>query len=289
MRAKLIDKIIHILLLVCVSVSLLTTIIVIYILLKESFVFFQSVSFISFFTGTQWHPLLLPRAFGVLPLVGGSLMIVFFSIIIALPFGLLVAIYLNSYAKASVCTVVKPVLEVLGGIPTIVYGYFGLNFVTPMLKHIFPSIQVFNALSASIVVSMMILPIIASLCDDALAALPDKLKYGGYALGAMPSEVMMYILLPAARSRVGAAVVLAMSRAIGETMAVTLAAGATPTLTWNPLKSIQTITSYIVQISSGNVAMGDVAYKTLFVIAALLFCITLTMNMFSNHFLIGRK
>lgn len=263
--------------------TLVTTGLVIGILGKESFHFFSQVSLFDFLLGTDWAPLLEPKSFGVWPLVMGTLWIALGSIAIALPAGLLVAIFLSEYASQRRRMIIKPILEILAGIPTIVYGFFALTFVTPLLQTIYPPTQVFNAASGAIVVGIMILPMISSLCDDALRCLPNEMREGAYALGGFHWEVIFHILLPAAAGRIGAAVVLATSRAIGETMAVTLAAGATPKLTINPTESIQTITAYIVQVSLGDTPTGGVEYLTCFAVGTLLFVMTLILNIIGNR------
>lgn len=289
-KAKWIDKSLEGILLLCVSITVLTTLCVVFILGKESLSFFSSVSIFDFLFGTRWEPLLEPKSFGVLPLVCGTLLIVVGAMIIALPLGLIIATYLNEFASNRFRSVVKPTLEILAGIPTIVYGYFALTFITPLLKTVFPDMQIFNAASGAIVVGIMILPMISSLCDDAFRAIPATLRDGAYALGATPYEVMTQIILPAAKSGVAASFVLAVSRAIGETMAVTLAAGATPKMTLNPLESIQTMTAYIVQVSLGDTPAGGIEYQTCFAVAGLLFVMTFTMNLIGSHFILkGRK
>ena len=270
---------------VCASLSVVTTLAIISVLVKEAIPFFQEVNPFSFLTGMRWTPLLEPRSFGVLPLVCGPTLIVVGSALICLPVGLACAIYLAEYSSDSRRSLIKPVLEILAGIPTVVYGYFALTFVTPGLEWIFPSTRVFNAASASIVVGIMVLPMVASLCDDALRAVPQSLRQGAYALGATPFEVTTRVVVPASLSGVMASFVLAASRAIGETMAVTLAAGATPKMTFNPLVSIQTMTAYIVQVSLGDTPAGTVEYKTIFAVATLLFAITLAMNVFAHKVL----
>ncbi len=288
-KAKWIDHGVHLALLLCVGVTILTTGTVVLILGKESLDFFSQVSIVDFLFGTRWEPLLEPKSFGVLPLVCGTLLIVTGSMLLAVPAGLLIAAYLNEFASSRLRAIIKPMLEILAGIPTVVYGYFALTFITPMIKIIFPDMQVFNALSAAIVVGIMILPMISSLCDDAFVSVSGDLRDGAYALGATPYEVITQIVLPAAKSRVGASLVLAISRAIGETMAVTLAAGATPKMTLNPLESIQTMTAYIVQVSLGDTPAGGIEYQTSFAVAALLFVMTLGMNMLGNHFIFSDK
>ena len=276
---------IRLVLFLCAFLSILTTLSIIAILAWEAYSFFREVRVLDFISGTRWTPLLEPRSFGVLPLVAGTAQIVVGASLIAIPVGLASAIYLAEFASAGVRRVVKPVLEILAGIPTVVYGYFALTFVTPLIAGIFPSTQIFNAASASIVVGIMVLPMTASLCDDALRAVPESLRQGAFALGATQFEVTLRVVLPAALSGVMASFVLAASRAIGETMAVTLAAGATPKMTLDPLQSIQTMTAYIVQVSLGDTPVGTVEYQTIFAVAALLFTITLGMNIIAHRVL----
>lgn len=277
-RQKNIDLIVRLLLGACAFLSVLTTIGIIGVLSKESLQFFSEVSVFDFLFGTKWEPLLEPKSFGVLPLVSGTLMIMIGSGVIAIPIGLFTAVYLSEYSSFKTRSIIKPILEILAGIPTIVYGYFALTFITPVLKKVLPDTEVFNALSGCIVVGIMILPMVSSLCDDAFQGIPKSLKMGGYALGATSMEVISEIQIPAAASRILAAFILALSRAIGETMAVTLASGANPQFTFNPLESIQTMTAYIVQVSLGDTPQGGVEYLTCFAVAALLFLITLGMN-----------
>jgi len=269
----------------CATVSVLTTFAIVWILIREAGVFFQEVSVSEFLFGTQWTPLLEPRSFGVLPLVCGTFLIVAGTALIALPAGLATAIYLSEYASSRVRSILKPILEVLAGIPTVVYGYFALSFVTPLLRTVFSDVQIFNAASASIVVGIMVLPMVASLCDDNLRAVPASLRQGAYAVGATPVEVTLGVVIPSSLSGIMAAFVLALSRAIGETMAVTLAAGATPKMTMDPFVGIQTMTAYIVQVSLGDTPAGGIAYQTIFAVSALLFVITLIMNIVSSHLL----
>jgi phosphate transport system permease protein len=266
----------------CALISVLTTVIVIGILAVETSSFFQQVSITDFLFGTEWRPMLEPKAYGILPLLGGTMLIVVGSSIVALPVGLACAVYLSEYASDRARNIIKPVLEVLAGIPTVVYGYFAISFVTPGLRFVFDDVQIFNAASAAIVVGIMVLPMVASLCDDALRSVPLSLREGAYSVGATSYEVTARVVVPAALSGIFAAFVLAVSRAIGETMAVTLAAGATPNLTLNPLESIQTMTAYIVQVSLGDTPSGGLAYKTLFAVASVLFTITLVMNLLAN-------
>ena len=282
-RREFVENLIRAVLFASASISILTTVGIVFVLLREAFGFFQEVSVFDFLFGTKWTPLFEPRNFGVLPLLSGTMMIVVGSAVIAIPLGLASAIYLSEYASLRARSVLKPVLEILAGIPTVVYGFFAITFVTPLLKTILPETNVFNAASASIVVGIMILPMIASLCDDALRAVPDELRQGGYAVGATSTEVTLRIVVPGALSGVLASFVLALSRAIGETMAVTLAAGATPKLTLDYLESIATMTAYIVQVSLGDTPTGTIEYKTIFAVGTLLFVITLAMNLLAHR------
>lgn len=275
--------------LACVLAALLTlvvTVSIVFLLGRETVAFFErpEVTLISFFTGTRWAPTFADAAFGVLPLVCGTLMITVGSALLAVPLGLGVAIYLTEYATPRVRGVLKPILEVLAGIPTVVYGFFGLFYVTPLLRSFIPGVEVFNALSGCIVVGVMILPMVCSLCDDALSMVPRGLREGALALGSTRSETVAKVMLPAALSGIGAAVVLALSRAIGETMAVTVAAGQQPRLTWDPRVGIETMTAYIVQISKGDAPAGSTAYLTLFAVGALLFLMTLGLNIAASRF-----
>lgn len=269
-------------LVVCAAVSLVTTAAIIGLLLKESLDFFENVSPVEFFFGTSWVPILQPSSYGVLPLLWGTIQVTVGAAIIAIPLGLACAIYLSEYASPKMRSYIKPALELLAGIPTVVYGYFALTFVTPILRSIFPEVQVFNALSAAIVVGIMILPMIATLSDNALRAVPDSLRQGAYALGATSFEVTSKVVVPAGLSGVMASFLLAVSRAIGETMAVTIAAGQTPNISLSMFESIQTMTAYIVQVSLGDTPTGGIAYQTLFAVGALLFAITLIINIVSQ-------
>jgi phosphate transport system permease protein len=266
----------------CAGLSLITTVAIITLLIVESLKFFESVSPLEFFFGTRWVPLMQPSSFGVLPLLWGTMQVTIGAAVIAIPLGLASAIYLSEYASPRMRAWVKPVLELLAGIPTVVYGYFALTFVTPLLKTFIPDIQVFNALSGAIVVGIMILPTIATLSDNSLRAVPESLRQAAYALGATSYEVTTRVVVPAGLSGVIASFLLGISRAIGETMAVTIAAGQTPNLNFSMLESIQTITAYIVQVSLGDTPSGGVAYQTLFAVATLLFFITLVINVISQ-------
>ena len=279
------ESVVHSVLLTCALLSIATTACILIVLVTESLGFFSEVSPAEFLFGTEWTPLLEPRKFGVLPLLCGTGLIVVGASLLALPIGLGSAIYLSQYATERTRNIVKPVLEVLAGIPTVVYGYLALTMVTPALQSILPSTGVFNAASGAIVVGIMILPMVTSLCDDALRAVPKDLRNGAFALGATEFEVSTTVMVPAALSGIIASFVLAISRAIGETMAVTLAAGATPKMTFNPLESIQTMTAYIVQVSLGDTPVGTIEYRTIFAVGFLLFMITLGMNLVASRIL----
>lgn len=264
------------------AVSILTTVGIVFALVREAFGFFSEVSVFAFLTGTEWTPLFRPAQFGVLPLISGSVLIAAGAAIVALPLGLAAAIYLSEYAHDRVRRIIKPVLEILAGVPTVVYGYFALTFVTPMLRSVWPSIEVFNAASASLVMGIMIIPMVSSLSEDALSAVPRPLREGAYALGATRFEVATRTVVPAALSGIIASFILAISRAIGETMIVTIAAGLTPKLTLNPFVSVETMTAYIASTAAGDVPHGTVEYQTIFAVALTLFGITLLMNIVSN-------
>ncbi len=277
------ERIIAGVLFLCGLVSVLTTVGIVVVLLSESVGFFREVSVVEFLTGTRWSPLFSDQSFGILPLVNGTLLVTVGSAAIALPVGLASAIYLSEYASERVRKVVKPLLEILAGIPTVVYGYFALTFITPILQHFVPETSFYNAASASVVVGIMIIPMVSSLSEDALSAVPRSLRQGAYALGATKLEVSTRVAVPAALSGIVASFILAVSRAIGETMAVTLAAGATPKMTTSFLESIQTMTAYIVQVSLGETPHGTIEYRTIFAVGLVLFVITLAMNLLSER------
>ena len=263
----------------CALVSVVTTVGIVVLLLNQSIGFFQEVSVWEFITGTRWSPILKPNSYGVLPLVCGTVLVAVIASAVAVPVGLATAIFLSEYAPDRVRRVIKPALEILAGIPTIVYGYFALSFVTPLLQKIMPDLLIFNALSAGIVMGLMIIPMVSSLSEDAMLAVPRSLRHAAYALGATRLEVALRVVVPAALSGIVAAFILGLSRAIGETMLVTLAAGATPKMTFNPLESIQTMTAYIVQLSQGETPHGSLEYNTIFAVGLVLFLMTLAMNM----------
>ncbi|MFQ5536289.1 MAG: phosphate ABC transporter permease subunit PstC [Gemmatimonadota bacterium] len=276
------ERLIGVVLFLCAALTTAVTLGIIYVLLSETITFFTHVSPVEFFTGTKWTPNFKPQNFGVLPLMFASVMIAVGAGIVAIPTGLLSAIFLSEYAPQRLRGILKPVLEILAGIPTVVYGYFALTFVTPMLRIVFPETSIFNAASASIVVGIMIIPTVSSLSEDALQAVPRALREGAYGLGATKLEVTTRVVVPGALSGIIASFILALSRAIGETMAVTIAAGATPNLTLNPLESVQTMTAYIVQASLGDTPHGTIVYQTLFAVGMTLFVMTLVMNIISQ-------
>ena len=263
----------------CAIVSIFTTIAILFTLFYQALSFFDEIPFWDFLTGTRWTPILKPRSYGVLPLVSGTLLVTAIAAIVALPIGLMTAIFLSEYAPDKLRRVLKPILEILAGVPTVVYGYFALTFVTPLLQTILSDLIIFNALSAGLVMGVMIIPMVSSLSEDAMISVPRSLREGAYALGANRYEVSLKIVVPAALSGIIAAFILAISRAIGETMLVTIAAGATPKLTFNPMESIQTMTAYIVQLSLGESPVGSLEYNTIFAVGLVLFAMTLMMNL----------
>jgi phosphate transport system permease protein len=283
-RVRMEERIVLVFLFFCALVGILTTFAIVFILLSESLGFFRQVSLWEFLTGTRWAPLFNPKSFGVLPLVTGTLLTTLIAIAVAAPMGLVVAVYLSEYASHRIRGIIKPTLEVLAGIPTVVYGYFALTFVTPILQRFIPALEGFNALSAGLVMGIMILPTIASLSEDALSAVPNSLRYASLALGATRLQTTWGVVVPAAMSGISAAFLLGISRAVGETMIVAIAAGQQPTLTFNPLRAVETMTTYIVQIAMGDVPHGTLEYSTIFVVGLLLFVITLILNLVSDAF-----
>jgi len=272
----------------CALLSVLTTLTIVGVLITESWAFFQTVSFVEFMTGTQWTPQFEDQHFGVLPLVFGTMQITLLSGMIGLPVGLLAAIYLSEYAAPMTRNIVKPVLELLAGIPTVVYGYFALRFLTPnVLKPVFQDwlglhVDGFNALSGGIVVGIMIMPMVCSLSEDVLRAVPQSLREAGYALGATKFDVSVKIVVPSALSGIFASFLLALARGVGETMAVSIAAGQQPSLTLNPLNQIQTMTGFVINVMKGDVEVGSILEKSIYAVALLLFLMTLVMNMVSQ-------
>ncbi|WP_204139094.1 phosphate ABC transporter permease subunit PstC [Halomicronema sp. CCY15110] len=265
-------------------VSVLTTFGIVFTLLFETIEFFLEVSPIEFFTATRWTPLFANPEFGIIVLLCGTFLTSAIGLLIAIPLGLLSAVCLSEYAPRRARAFLKPALEVLAGVPTVVFGYFALLLVTPVLRSFIPDMQVFNALSAGFVLGFAILPTIASLSEDAIFAVPSSLRQGCYALGATKRETITGVVLPAALSGIVSSVILGVSRAVGETMIVTLAAGQSPTLTLDPRVSIQTMTAFIVQVTKGDAPYGSIAFKTLFAVGMTLFVITLVLNLISYWF-----
>lgn len=272
------EKIIEKLLLLCSLITILTTISIIGVLFYQTFAFFKEVSIIEFFTDTQWTPLFSQKHYGILPLLSGTLLTTFIAVAFAVPVGLVIAIYLSEYAPKRLRSILKPALEVLAAVPTVVYGYFALAYVTPFLQLFIPGLAGFNALSPGLVMGIMILPLVSSLSEDALYAVPKTLKEGSLAMGATKFQTAKNVMVPAAFSGIAVSVILAFSRAIGETMIVAIAAGQQPRLTLNPLVPIETATTYIVQISMGDVPHDSVEYKTIFAVGMSLFLVTFILN-----------
>lgn len=277
-RSKTLEKAVPIVLFSITIVSVLTTIGILYTLISETFHFLREVSIVEFLTSKTWNAFSSTPAFGIFPLVLGTLKIVVIATLFAVPTGVFSAIYLSEYAPKSVRKVLKPTLEVLAGIPTVVYGAFAITVVTPMLQSIFSSMGHFNAISPGLVVGIMILPMITSLTDDAITSVPDAVREGSYGLGATQLETVFKVVLPAALSGILASIVLATSRAIGETMIVSIAAGSTPNSSFNLFESLQTMTGFIVQVTSGDAAFGSQVYYSLYAVGITLFIFTLIMN-----------
>jgi phosphate transport system permease protein len=272
------EKLIEGLLWLAAGITVLVTVGIIWVLLSESVSFFQEVSLIRFLTEQEWTPLFADKKFGILPLVTGTLLTTFIAIAVALPTGLTIAVYLNEYAPGRMRQIVKPLLEVLATIPTVVYGFFALTVVTPFLQQFIPGLAGFNALSAGLVMGIMIIPMISSLSEDAISAVPRSLREAAYGMGSTRLQTAFGVMVPAASSGIVVSVILAISRAVGETMIVAIAAGQQPRLTLNPLVPIETITTYIVQVSLGDVPHGSLEYKTIFAAGMTLFIFTFALN-----------
>jgi phosphate transport system permease protein len=282
-RKRPIERTIRVALFLCAAVSVLITVGIIYALFADTIGFFQEVNVIDYLTGANWSP--QSGSFGVLELVYGTMIITLGAMLVAGPLGIATAIYLSEYARPRVRNIIKPTLEVLAGIPTVVFGYFALTFITPtLLRNISEGCGIFNWASASIVVGLFILPTVASLSEDAMRAVPRPLRDGAYGLGATKLRVSLKIVLPAALSGIVASLILGISRAVGETMAVTIAAGATPQITLNPCSSVQTMTAYIVQVAGGEASAGSIQYGSIFALGSTLFLMTLLLNYVSIKF-----
>jgi phosphate transport system permease protein len=275
------EDVIRLLLALCALVSVATTVGIVLALLQPALEFFRAISPIDYLTGREWAPLFEPAHFGVLPLVAGTLSVTLWACFVAMPFGLGAAIYLSEYARPRTRRILKPALEVLAGIPTVVFGYFALTFVTPLLRDIGLDVEIFNALSAGLVIGVMLIPTVASLSEDAMTAVPQTLRDGAYALGSSKLQVSTRVVVPAAISGIVASYVLAISRAVGETMIVLLAAGQQPNLTFDPMRAVETMTAFIAATGQGDVPTGSIEYKTIFAVGLTLFAATLVMNIVS--------
>ena len=265
----------------CALLSVGTTIGIIAVLAIETAAFLREVPITEFLFGTEWTPLFSMPRFGVLPLVAGTTLVSLIAMLVALPMGLLSAVYLSEYANSRVRRVLKPLLELLAGVPTVVYGYFALLFVTPLLQQFIPNLASLNALGPGIVMGIMILPLVSSLSEDAMRAVPNGLREGSYALGATKMQTSLRVVVPAAFSGITAAFILAVSRAVGETMIVAIAAGLQPRMTFNPTQQVETMTAYIVQVSLGDTPQGTLEYRTIFAVGMLLFIGTFGLNLVS--------
>ncbi len=275
------ERIIQILLLIAASVSILTTAGIVFSLLFETIAFFNEVSIVEFLTETEWTPLFATKKFGIWPLVSATFLTSAIAMLVAVPLGLIAAIFLSEFASDQIRRTVKPSLEILAGIPTVVYGYFALTFLTPLLRGFIPDLSIFNSLSAGIVMGVMLIPFVASLSEDALSAVPNSLREAAYGLGSTRYEVATRVVAPAAISGIVASIVLAFSRAVGETMIVAIAAGQNPRLTLDPTVPVMTMTSYIVQVSLGDTPYGSLEYYTLYAVGFTLFFFTFVLNIFS--------
>jgi phosphate transport system permease protein len=267
----------------CSLLTIVITISILSVLSIDTLKFFSKVSPIEFLTSTQWTPLFYEKHYGILPLLTGTLLISFIAMIVAIPIGLTIAIYLSEYAPRKISLILKPILEILAAIPTVIYGFFALVFVTPVLQNIFPSIGTFNALSAGIVMGIMIIPYVTSLSEDSLRSLPSSLRESAYALGSTRLQAAFKVMLPAASSGIMFSVILAISRAIGETMIVAIAAGQQPRISINPLNSMETISTYIVQVSMGDVSQNTIEYQSIFAAGMMLFILTFLLNNISLY------
>ncbi len=263
-------------------VSVFTTLAIVYILVKESVVFFQKVPLVDFLTDTQWTPLFDDAHYGIMVLLSGTLVSSGVALAVAIPLGTIIAIYLSEFAPFKVREIAKPFLELLGGIPTIVYGYFALMFVTPILQWFFPALPGFNLLSAGLVMGIMIVPYVSSISEDAMRAVPMNLREGSYAMGATRYQTAVHVVVPSAFSGIASAYILGVSRAVGETMILAVAAGMQPNLTWNPAEPAATITAYIVQVALGDLPHGSIGYQTIFAAGLTLMLITLFFNVLGH-------
>ncbi|MGB9495370.1 MAG: phosphate ABC transporter permease subunit PstC [Azonexus sp.] len=272
------ERLIEAVLFAAAAVSVLTTVGIVYVLVSESFHFFQQVSIVDFLTDNQWTPLFDDAHYGIMVLVSGTVVSSGVALLVAIPMGTVIAIYLSEFANPKVREVAKPVLELLGGIPTIVFGYFALLIVTPLLQRIFPELPGFSLLSAGLVMGVMIVPYVSSLSEDAMRAVPMSMREGSYAMGGTKLYTALHVVVPAAVSGLAASYILGISRAVGETMILAVAAGMQPNLTWNPMEPAATITSFIVQVALGDLPHGSIGYQTIFAAGLTLLLITLAFN-----------
>ncbi len=272
------ERLIEAILLAAAAVSVLTTVGIVYVLVSESIQFFSHVSIVDFLTDTQWTPLFDDAHFGIMVLISGTLVSSFVALAVAIPMGTIIAIYLSEFSNAKVREVAKPILELLGGIPTIIFGYFALLVVTPILQVVLPGLPGFSLLSAGLVMGIMIVPYIASLSEDAMRAVPMSMREGAYAMGSTRLYTAIHVVIPAAISGLAASYILGISRAVGETMILAVAAGMQPNLTWNPMEPAATITSFIVQVALGDLPHGSIGYQTIFAAGLTLLLITLVFN-----------
>lgn len=276
------EKLIELVLLMTASVSVLTTLGIVYILVKESIVFFSEVPLSLFLTDTQWTPLFSDAHFGIGVLMSGTITSSLVALAVAIPLGTVIAIYLSEFAGHKKREVLKPILEILSGIPTIIYGYFALLFVTPLIQKIYPGLPSFNILSAGLVMGIMIIPYVSSLAEDAMRAVPMSLREGSYAMGGTRLQTALRVVVPAATSGIASAYILGISRAVGETMILAVAAGMQPNLTFNPLEPAATITAYIVQVALGDLPHGSTGYQTIFAAGLSLMVLTLVFNLIGH-------
>lgn len=280
LRERLVESLLFLAALSAVAI----TVAIVWILVSESLEFFKHVSLKDFLTDTEWTPLFDDAHYGILPLVSGTLVTAAVALAVAVPFGTIIALYLSEFAPHRVREAIKPVLELLDGIPTVVYGYFALLFVTPLLQHFLPDLPGFNMLSAGLVMGVMIIPYVSSISEDAMRAVPMHIREGSYAMGSTRFQTAWRVVTPAAFSGIAAAYILGISRAIGETMVVAVAAGMQPNLTWNPMEPAETITAYIVQVSLGDLPHGSIGYQTIFAAGLVLVLMTLFFNI-AGHLL----
>jgi phosphate transport system permease protein len=281
------DRMVELLLLACALVAVFTTVAIVVILVWESSAFFEHVTIREFLTDTMWTPLFADARYGILPLVSGTLTVTFVALLVAIPFGTIIAIYLSEFANNRTRETVKPILELLGAVPTVVYGYFALLMVTPVLQMLIPDLPGFNMLSAGLVIGLMIVPYVASVSEDAMRAVPRYMREGSYAMGATQLQTALRVVVPGAFSGIAAAYILGISRAIGETMVVAIAAGMQPTLTFDPTEPAATITAYIVQVSLGDLPHDSIGYQSIFAAGLVLMLMTLVFNVIG--FFLTRK